>query len=56
MKDASASRPWYISKEIRKPAPHSSARLLLKYAGKWAGSDLEERLADVYATRGEAEF
>ncbi len=29
---------------------------LLPYAGSWEGDDFEERLADVYAARGEAEF
>lgn len=35
---------------------HSSARSLLKHAGKWAGGDLEECLETVIAARGEAEF
>ena len=34
---------------------HSSARSLLKYAGKWAGDDLEECLKEVYAIRGKIE-
>jgi hypothetical protein len=29
---------------------------LLKFAGTWAGDDLEECLADVYATRSKANF
>ncbi len=29
---------------------------LLQFAGTWSGDDLEDLLADVYATRGEAEF
>jgi hypothetical protein len=36
--------------------PTSSARSLLKYAGKWAGDDLEERLSEVYDARLPAEF
>jgi len=35
---------------------HSSARSLLKYAGKWAGDDLEECLKEVYAVRGKIEI
>ena len=35
---------------------NSSAQSLLKYAGRWAGNDLEERLQEVYETRGQAEF
>jgi hypothetical protein len=34
----------------------STARSLLKYAGTWAGDDLEECLKLVYATRSEARF
>lgn len=34
----------------------SPAQNLLKYAGTWAGDDLEERLREVYTTRQEAEF
>ena len=29
---------------------------LLKFAGTWVGDDLEERLKEVYAWRGRAEF
>jgi excisionase family DNA binding protein len=36
--------------------PHSSARSLLKYAGKWAGDDLEDCLKEVYAVRGKIEI
>ena len=36
--------------------PHSSARSLLKYAGKWAGDDLEDCLKEVYAVRGKNEI
>ena len=36
--------------------PHSSARSLLKYAGKWAGDDLEDCLKEVYAVRGRIEI
>ena len=35
---------------------HSSARSLLKYAGKWAGDDLEDCLKEVYAVRGKIEI
>ena len=42
-------REWVVPRR-------ASTRSLLKYAGTWAGNDLEERLDEVYATRGEAEF
>ncbi len=29
---------------------------LLPFAGTWVGDDFEERLADVYAARGDTEF
>jgi hypothetical protein len=34
----------------------STARSVLKHAGTWEGDDLEERLAEVYATRSKAKF
>jgi hypothetical protein len=34
----------------------STARSLLKYAGTWAGDDLEECLKLVYRTRSQARF
>lgn len=34
----------------------SSASTLLKYAGTWAGNDLEECLQEVVHSRGEAQF
>ena len=34
----------------------STARSLLKHATKWAGGDLQERLAEVYETRSQASF
>lgn len=54
-KDATASRPRALAEEIKEPPP-SSARSLLKYAGRWKGDDLEELLDDMYSSRGEAEF
>jgi hypothetical protein len=39
-----------------KPSPCSSARILLKHAGSWKGNDLESRLEEVFANRGEADF
>ena len=39
-----------------KPRKHSTARDLLKHAGAWVGDDLQERLDEVYATRGIARF
>ena len=52
---SSASQLLFERREWVVPQ-RASARSLLKYAGTWAGNDLEERLAEVYATRGEAEF
>lgn len=37
-------------------ADSSTAAALLKFVGTWVGDDLEERLAEVYATRSEAEL
>lgn len=37
-------------------SPPSSADSLLKYAGTWAGDDLEDCLRDVLHSRGEAHF
>lgn len=34
----------------------STVGSLLKFAGTWVGDDLEERLKEVYASRGRAEF
>ena len=34
----------------------STVGSLLKFAGTWLGDDLEERLKEVYASRGRAEF
>ena len=34
----------------------SSASTLLKYAGTWAGNDLEQCLTEVTRSRGEAQF
>lgn len=55
-KDATASRPRPLAREIKGPPPRSSARSLLRYAGKWSGEDFEELVEDAYASRGEAEF
>jgi len=56
MENVSASRPKSIPGEIQPIPPRSSARSLLKHAGKWAGNDLEKRMKEVYGTRGEVEF
>jgi hypothetical protein len=56
MDNISVSRPEKIIGEIREISPKSSANSLLKYAGTWAGNDLEQRLEEVYLSRGEAEF
>lgn len=54
MENVSASRPQSIPGEQGTP-PRSSARSLLKHAGKWAGNDLEEGIKKVYEARGEIE-
>ena len=56
MENVSVSRPKSIPGEIQAIASRSSARSLLKHAGKWAGNDLEKRMQEVYGTRGEVEF
>ncbi len=38
------------------PEKFSSARSLLRHSGTWIGDDLEDCLAEVYSTRGEAGF
>jgi transcriptional regulator with XRE-family HTH domain len=37
-------------------AGSSTVGSLLKFAGTWVGDDFEERLKEVYASRGRAEF
>ena len=37
-------------------ASHATAQRLLRHAGRWSGNDLEERLAEVYATRSTVEW
>jgi hypothetical protein len=37
-------------------AKTSTARTLLKHAGRWIGGDLEARLAEAYAARARANF
>jgi hypothetical protein len=37
-------------------AKTSTARALLKHAGRWVGGDLETRLAEAYAARARANF
>jgi hypothetical protein len=56
MENVSASRPKYIPGEIQAIPPRSSARSLLKHAGRWVGNDLEKCMKEVYETRGEIEF
>lgn len=51
-----ASRPKHLPGEQENYVCRSSARSLLKHATGWAGNDLEERLSEVYETRGEVEF
>ncbi len=41
---------------LRRAAGPSTARSLLRYAGTWAGDDLERCLDEVYATRSRSEF
>ena len=56
MENVSASRPKSIPGEIQANPPRSSARSLLKHAGKWVGNDLEKCIKKVYEARGEVEF
>jgi len=56
MENISASRPKSIPGELRGISPRSSARSLLKHAGKWGGNDLEKCMKEVYGARGEVEF
>jgi hypothetical protein len=56
MENVSASRPKSIPGEIQTIPPRSSARSLLKHAGKWVGNDLEKCIKKVYEARGEVEF
>jgi hypothetical protein len=56
MENVSASRAKFIPGEIQAIPPRSSARSLLKHAGKWVGDDLEKCMKEVYGARGEVEF
>lgn len=56
MQNTSASRPEYLPGEIRVAIKRSTARALLKHAGKWAGNDLEKCFKEVFETRGMARF
>ena len=56
MENVSVSRPKSIPGEVQAIPPRSSARSLLKHAGKWTGNDLEKCMEEVYAFRGEVEF
>ena len=52
---ATALKKKPIQKKV-KTKKKFSASSLLKYAGKWAGDDLELCLEEMYLVRGEAEF
>lgn len=54
--DLTSSRPDKIMSELSLQPPKSSAQALLKFAGTWAGDDLETCLEEVYNTRGDVEF
>ncbi len=56
MESVSASRPRSIPGEMQAILPRSSARSLLRHAGKWAGNDLGKCIKKVYEARGEVEF
>ena len=45
-----------VDLESQDTTRHSSARSLLKHAGKWTGDDLEDCLKEVYAVRGKIEI
>jgi hypothetical protein len=47
-----AQPPWTRMGETHR----STARALLKHAGRWSGDDLDQCLRDVYASRAETEF
>lgn len=52
---ATALKKKPVKKQV-KMKKKFSASSLLKYAGKWAGDDLEQCLEELYRVRGEAKF
>lgn len=56
MQNASASRPEHLPGEMKAIPKRSTARSLLKHAGKWAGDDLDKCFKEVFETRGMARF
>lgn len=57
MQNNSASRPESLPwEEVQIPLKRSTARALLKHAGKWAGNDLEKCFKEVLETRGMARY
>ena len=54
--DATASpAPRRFDPPIPQPRP-STGRDLMRFLGTWVGDDLEDRLLDVYETRGEVSW
>lgn len=56
MQSMSASRPEHLPGEIQSAPKRSTARALLKHAGKWAGNDLDKCFKEVFDARGAARF
>ena len=56
MQSMSASRPEHLPGEIQAAPKRSTARALLKHAGKWAGNDLDKCFKEVFDSRGAARF
>jgi len=56
MDNTTASLPGKLIAERSTIATWSSARSLLKHAGKWRGDDLEQCIREVYAARAQTDF
>jgi len=57
MQMVATSRPIeYLPGEMRSYPKRSTARAILRHAGKWVGDDLPECLGEVYTYRGETRF
>lgn len=56
LEEASASRPRHLERDDPVAPGHSTARSLLRFAGTWAGNDLDRCLAEVHDARGYVEL
>lgn len=57
MLNISSSRPAeYLFGEIQATPKRSTARALLKHAGKWVGNDLDKCFKEVFDARGVTRF